>query len=156
MEDFWFNWAPTLLQNDVLVALLLFAGTAIVIALWIPGMLLPIAASSGALINVWPATAAVVLGALAGSMVIFATTRHFAAGHVPPKFAAFLTRYEAQFKAHGAWLVLGLRLVGAPHFLVSASSGLMPIKASSFALATLLGLFPAVLIGAAAGSALGA
>ena len=156
MDDIWLNWAPALLENDVLVALLLFAGTAIVIALWIPGMLLPIAASSGALIDTWPATAVVVLGALVGSMTIFATTRHFATGHVPPRFAAFLTRFEARFKSHGAWLVLGLRLVGAPHFLVSASSGVMPIKASWFALATVLGLFPAVLIGAAAGAALGA
>ena len=155
MDDIWLNWAPALLANDVLVALLLFAGTAIVIALWIPGMLLPIAASSGALINMWPATAAVAFGALVGSMTIFATTRHFATGHVPAKFAAFLTRFEARFKSHGAWLVLGLRLVGAPHFLVSASSGVMPIKASSFALATLLGMFPAVLIGAAAGAAIG-
>ena len=155
MEDIWLSWAPALFENDVLVALILFAGTAIVIALWIPGMLLSIAASSGALINVWPATAAVVFGALAGSMIIFATTRHFATGHVPAKFAAFLTRFEARFKSRGAWLVLGLRLVGAPHFLVSASSGLMPIKASSFALATLLGLFPAALIGAIAGSAIG-
>ena len=155
MEDIWLNWAPALLENEVLVALILFAGTAMVIALWIPGMLLPISASSGALINVWPATAAVVFGALAGSMVIFATTRHFATGHVPLKFAAFLARFEARFKSHGAWLVLGLRLAGAPHFLVSASSGVMPIKASSFALATLLGMFPAVLIGATAGAAIG-
>ena len=154
MEDIWLSWAPALFGNDVLVALLLFAGTAIVIALWIPGMLVPIAASSGALINMWPATAAVVFGALAGSMVIFVTTRRFATGHVPARFAAFLAKFEARFKAHGAWWVLGLRLVGAPHFLVSASSALMPIKASSFALATLLGLFPAVLIGAAAGAAL--
>lgn len=155
MDDILLNWAPALLDNQLLVALFLCAGTAIVIALWIPGMLLPIAASSGALIDVWPATAAVVFGALVGSMTIFATTRHFATGHVPARFAAFLTRFEARFKAHGAWLVLGLRLIGAPHFLVSASSGVMPIKASSFGLATLLGLFPAVLIGAAAGSALG-
>ena len=155
MQELWLSWASALLGNDVLVALLLFAGTAIVIALWIPGMLVPIAASSGALINVWPATAAVAFGALVGSMVIFATTRHFATDHVPARFAAFLTRFEARFKSHGAWLVLGLRLIGAPHFLVSASSGVMPIKASSFALATLLGMFPAVLIGAAAGAAIG-
>ncbi len=149
------NWAPTLLQNDVLVGLLLFAGTAIVISLWIPGMLVPIAASSGALINTWPATAVVVLGALVGSMVIFATTRRFSPGHVPARFAAFLAKFESRFKSHGAWMVLGLRLAGAPHFLVSASSGVMPIRASAFALATLLGMFPAVLIGASAGAALG-
>jgi uncharacterized membrane protein YdjX (TVP38/TMEM64 family) len=153
MEEIWLSWVPALLENDLLVALLLFAGTAIVVALWIPGMLLPIAASSGALINVWPATATVVFGALAGSMVIFATTRQFAKGRVPHTIESFLARFEARFEAHGAWFVLALRLVGAPHFLVSASSALMPIKASSFALATLLGLTPAVLLAATAGSA---
>lgn len=146
---------PALLQNEALIALVLFAGTAMLVALWVPGVLLPLAASSAALLDIWSATAAVAFGALVGSMIIFATTRRFARGRVPPRIHAFLSRFESRFKTHGAWLVLGLRLVGTPHFLVSASSGLMPIKASSFALATLFGMFPAILIGAAAGAAIG-
>ena len=146
---------PTLLDNDALLAAALFAGTAILVALWVPGVLVPIAASSAALLDVWSATAAVACGALAGSMVIFLTTRHFAKGREPHRLAAFLARFEARFKSRGAWFVLVLRLVGAPHFLVSASSGLMPIRASSFALATLVGLIPAILLAAVAGSALG-
>lgn len=146
---------PTLLENDALIAVALFAGTAILVALWVPGVLMPLAASSAAMLDVWSATAVVVFGALVGSMIIFATTRRFAKGRVPPRIAVFLARFEARFRSRGAWFVLGLRLVGAPHFLVSASSALMPIKASSFALATFVGLIPAILLAAVAGSAIG-
>lgn len=155
MLDQLFAGLPTLLENEALIAVALFAGTAIVVALWVPGVLLPLAASSGALLDVWSATAAVASGALAGSMIIFATTRHFAKGGVPRRIECFLSRYETRFRTQGAWFVLGLRLVGAPHFLVSASSALMPIGARSFALATLLGLIPAILLAAIAGAAIG-
>ena len=149
------DWIPALLDNDALIAAALFAGTALMVALWVPGVLLPIAASSAALLDVWSATAAVAFGALAGSMIIFATTRRFAKGRVPRRIEAFLARFEASFTSRGAWFVLGLRLIGTPHFLVSASSALTPIKASSFAVATLIGLVPAILLAAIAGSAIG-
>ncbi|MGI8931922.1 MAG: VTT domain-containing protein [Sphingomicrobium sp.] len=155
MVDDPLSWLTVAFESEVLIAGVIFAGTAIIIALWVPGVLLPIAASSGALLDTWSATAAVTFGALAGSLIIFTTTRHFAQGRVPPRIARFLHRFEAGFKARGAWLVLGLRLIGAPHFLVSAGSAVMPVKTSAFALATLLGLLPAILLAAMAGSALG-
>ena len=104
--------------------------------------------------NVWTATGVVSLGALVGSMVIFLTTRRLARDRVPARIAAFLESFEAGLSARGAWLVFGLRLMGAPHFLVSTASALTPIRASSFALATLAGLTPAILMAALAGSAL--
>ncbi len=146
--------APTLLENELLIGLFFFAGTAIVISLWIPGFLLPIAASSGALLDAWWGTAAVAGGALVGSMAIFATARHFGNDRVPVKIAPFLIRFEKRFRSHGAWCVLLLRLVGAPHFLVSAGSAFMPIRARSFALATLAGMIPTILLAAAMGSSL--
>lgn len=153
MIDLSFDWMPLLVENELLIAGLLFAGTAMLVALWMPGVLLPIAASSGALLNVWAGTAVVALGALAGSMVIFVTTRRLASDRVPARIAAFVTRFEASFHRQGAWMVFGLRLTGAPHFLVSSASALTPMRASSFALATLAGLAPAILIAALAGSA---
>lgn len=155
MGDNPLSWLTVALESEVLIAGLIFAVTTIVIALWVPGVLLPIAASSGALLDTWSATTAVTFGALAGSLIIFATTRHFARDRIPPGIARFLHRFETGFKSRGAWLVLGLRLIGAPHFLVSAGSAAMPVKTSSFALATLLGLLPAILLAAMAGSALG-
>lgn len=148
------NWLPSLAQNELLIAGIVLAVTTAVIALWLPGLLLPIAASSGAMMNVWTATGVVSLGALAGSMIIFATTRRFAAGRAPARVKAFLAAIEARLHRRGAWVVFGLRLAGTPHFLVSAASALTPMPARSFALATLAGMAPAILLASLAGSAI--
>jgi uncharacterized membrane protein YdjX (TVP38/TMEM64 family) len=145
-----------LFENEVFVALLFFAGTAVVVALWVPGFLLPIAASSGAMLSLWLAAAAVAGGALVGSMAIFAVSRYFLSDHVPRRIAGFLKKFEERLGSHGAWFVLVLRLGGAPHALVSASSALMPIRASSFAVATVVGMSPAIFFAAAAGAAIAA
>lgn len=142
------------LESEILVAMLVCAGTAILVSFWVPGVLLPIAASSGALLDAVPAAATVTLGALMGSMIIFTTTRFFAADRIPARVEAILRRHEERFRSQGAWFVFVLRLVGAPHFLVSSGSAVMPIRGWSFALATLLGLFPAIMLAAIAGSSL--
>ncbi|HVF37044.1 MAG TPA: VTT domain-containing protein [Sphingomicrobium sp.] len=148
------DWLPMLADNELLVAAVVFAVTTALIALWIPGVLLPIAASASALLNFWAATVIVTLGALVGSMIIFVVTRRLAHDRVPAKISEFVEACEKRFRARGAWLVLGLRLIGTPHFLVSAGSALMPVRASSFALATLAGMAPAILMAALAGSAI--
>ena len=148
------GWLPTLAENELLLAAMILVVTTTVVALWLPGLVLPIAASSGALMNAWTATGAVSLGALVGSMIIFATTRRFARDRVPAKVASFVTAFEARFHASGAWLVFGLRLAGTPHFLVSAASALTPMPARNFALATLAGMLPAILLASLAGSAI--
>lgn len=155
IDDFLIS-AATFFENDVLIGLFFFAGTAIVISLWIPGFLLPIAASSGAVLDAWLGSTAVACGALAGSMAIFATTRQVGQDRLPARLLDFLHRFEHRFRSHGAWCVLLLRLIGAPHFLVSAGSALMPIRARYFALATLAGMVPAILLAASAGSSLAA
>ncbi|RIX27134.1 TVP38/TMEM64 family protein [Sphingomonas edaphi] len=148
--------AATFFENDVLVGLFFFAGTAIVISLWIPGFLLPIAASSGAVLDAWAGSTAVACGALVGSMAIFATSRRIGRDRLPSKLVDFIHRFEHQFRSHGAWCVFLLRLIGAPHFLVSAGSALMLIRARYFALATLAGMVPGILLAATAGSSLAA
>ena len=149
-----FAWLPALAENELLLAGILFAMTTTIIALWVPGLLLPIAASSGAMLDAWTAAGAVTLGAVAGSMIIFVTTRRFASGRVPARVAAAVESFEARFHASGAWAVFGLRLVGTPHFLVSAASALTPMRARSFAVATLAGMAPAILLASLAGSAI--
>jgi uncharacterized membrane protein YdjX (TVP38/TMEM64 family) len=152
METF-FSELIAMGENEFLLAAIVFAATAAMIALWVPGVLLPIAASSGAVLDTWVATGAVSLGALAGSMIIFGTTRRLAAGHAPTRMIPFMERFEAALQARGAWLVLGLRLVGTPHFLVSSASALSPMRARDFAVATLAGMAPAILLASIAGSA---
>lgn len=154
MIDVLSAWLPWLVDNELLLAGIVLAVTTTVIALWLPGLLLPIAASSGAILNVWTATGVVSLGALAGSLIIFSTTRRFARHRVPAKIEAFLSKFEARLHAQGAWVVFGMRLVGAPHFLVSSASALTPIPARSFAIATLAGMSPAIMLATLAGSAI--
>lgn len=149
------GWTSALVENELLIGVAFFAATTLLISLWVPGALLPMAASLGALLDAWVAGAVVTLGALVGSMIIFAMTRHFADGRAPPRIASFLERFETRFKSRGAWFVLVLRLVGAPHFLVSSGSALMRVRTVPFALATLLGMFPAIILAAIAGAAIG-
>lgn len=149
-----FAWLPTLADNELLLAGIVFAATTTIIALWVPGLLLPIAATSGAVMDAWIATGVVSLGALAGSMIIFATTRRFASGRARARIESFAEAFEARFHSGGAWVVFGLRLAGTPHFLVSAGSALTPMPARSFAIATLAGMAPAILLASLAGSAI--
>jgi uncharacterized membrane protein YdjX (TVP38/TMEM64 family) len=143
-----------LLQHDFLVGIFLFAVTAILISLWIPGFIMPIAASSGALLDSWWGAAPVVVGSLVGSLVIFHTTRRFGRDRIPERVATFMSKFEEQALSTGAWYVFMLRLIGTPHFLVSAGSALTPIKVRSFAIATVMGTLPAILMAAALGSSL--
>ena len=141
-------------DNEMLLAGLVFVATATLIALCIPGVILPMALSSGALIGAWEATAAVAFGAVAGSQLFFLATRRLAGERVRDRLGARFDPFQRRFAAHGLWYVVGLRLIGAPHFVVTAGSALMTMRASSFAVATLIGVLPASLIAAATGSAI--
>ena len=141
-------------QSELIVAGLFFLVTAALVALCVPGVLLPMALSSGALIGAWEAGAAVALGAVAGSQLFFLGTRHFAADRLRERLGNRFEAFQRRFSAHGLLYVVGLRIIGAPHFLVTGGSALVPMRASSFAAATVLGFLPAIGIAAATGSAI--
>lgn len=141
-------------DSELLLAGFFFVATAALIALCVPGVLLPMALSSGALLGGWGAAAVVVLGAVAGSQLFFLSARYFAGDRLRSRLGQRLEPFEQRFAAQGIWYVVGLRLVGAPHFLVTAGCALTPIRASSFAAASLLGFLPAIAIAAATGSAI--
>lgn len=157
-----FSWLPlhelepvlAMLDSELLVAGIFFVATAILIGLCVPGVLLPIAISSGALIGPLGASAAVVLGAVVGSTLFFLSARHFVGDRVRARLGERLLAFEQRFARHGILYVIALRVIGTPHFLVTAASAMTPIRSSSFALATLLGFLPAVVIAAATGSAI--
>jgi uncharacterized membrane protein YdjX (TVP38/TMEM64 family) len=144
--------APWALHGDLLVAGLVFLVTAALITLCVPGVLVPMALSSAALIGAWEASLAVALGAAAGSQLLFLLARHFAGERVRARLGGRFQAFQRKFAAHGIWYVIGLRAVGTPHFLVTAASALMPIRPSNFAAATLIGLLPAITIAAVTGS----
>ena len=75
--------------------------------------------------------------------------RHLARDRVRVWLGRRLDGFELNFASYGIWYVIGLRLVGTPHFLVTTGSALMPIRPWTFAGSTLLGLLPAIAIAAA-------
>jgi uncharacterized membrane protein YdjX (TVP38/TMEM64 family) len=154
MEVDFLGWLPLYELEPILLAGIFFVATAALVALCVPGVLLPIALSSGALLGAWEAAAAVALGAVAGSQLFFLLTRRYAGERLRRRLGKRFEGFRHRFAAHGLWYLIALRLVGAPHLLVAGGSALMPIRASRFALATLIGLLPAIAIAAATGSAL--
>jgi uncharacterized membrane protein YdjX (TVP38/TMEM64 family) len=110
--------------------------------------------SASALLGGWWAIAIVSLGALAGSQALFLAVRRLDGGRSAAKLGPKFQRFETCFARYGLWSVVGLRICGAPHFLVTGGSALLRVPAAGFALATLAGLLPVVALAAGAGSLL--
>lgn len=148
-----FPFLAVLLGSELLLGLTFLALTATFIALGLPGMLLPISFSSGALLGGWTGMTVVVLGAVIGSHVLFLVTRRWLAASIRRRWNDRLAKYDRDIAQRGFYYLLGLRLAGAPHMLVTGACALSTIRARSFALATLLGFLPAIALASAAGSA---
>lgn len=141
-------------DSELLLAAIVFMATAILFALCVPGVLIPIAISSGALLGAWEAAGVVALGAVAGSQLVFVTTRQFAGDRLRARFGTRIEAFELRFAAHGFSYLILLRLLGAPHLLVTAGSAASRVRAATFAAATLIGLLPVISLAAAGGSAI--
>ena len=111
-------------------------------------------ALTAALLGGWLGMAVVVAGAVLGSQAFFVLTRRWLAARVRAKLGDRLHKFDRELGRRGIFYVIGLRLMGAPHFLVTAGSALSPLPARSFAFATLVGILPAIALASAAGSAL--
>ncbi|HVL78528.1 MAG TPA: VTT domain-containing protein [Sphingomicrobium sp.] len=142
------------LDSELLLAGIFFVATALLVTLCVPGILVPMALGSGALIGAWEASAAVLLGAVAGSQLLFRGARYVSEHRLRAKLGSRFEAFQNRFAQHGILYVIGLRIVGTPHFLVTAGCALMPIRPGSFAVATLIGFLPAIALAAATGSAI--
>lgn len=149
-----FSFLTILAGNDLLLAAALVAVTALLVAFSVPGVLVPLSFSSGALLGGWAGTGAVILGAVLGSQVVFLIGRSWLAPRLRARFGPRLASFERRVAERGFACVLGLRLTGVPHVVVTAAGALSPIGARSFALATMVGLAPAVTLAATAGAAI--
>lgn len=150
-----FEQAPFLaylLESEWLLGFALLALTATLVALGVPGVMVPISFSSGALLGGGLGMLCVVLGAALGSQLFFVATRRWLAARVRRRWGERLNHFDRAISKRGFFYLLGLRLVGVPHLLVSAASAVSAIRARSFALATLLGFLPAIALAAMAGS----
>jgi uncharacterized membrane protein YdjX (TVP38/TMEM64 family) len=143
----------SLVGSEVLLALVFLTLTTTLVAFGVPGVLMPISFSSGALLGGWFGMLVVISGAVLGSQLLFVATRHGLGERLRRRWGEQIARFDRNIEQRGFYYLLGLRLVGAPHVLVTASSALSAIRARSFVMATLFGLLPAIAIAAMAGSA---
>jgi uncharacterized membrane protein YdjX (TVP38/TMEM64 family) len=135
------------------LGLVFLALTATLVAFGVPGVLVPLSFSSGALLGGWAGMLIVIAGAVLGSHALFEVTRRWLAARMRRRWGNRLATLDRNIEQRGFYYLLGLRLAGVPHVLVTASSALTAIRGRSFALATMLGFLPAIALAAMAGSA---
>ena len=140
--------------GEVWLAAALLGLTASIYASGIPGALLPISFSSGALLGFALGTAAVAAGALLGALVLYALLERGSQATLRRKYGDHLKRLEDIVSRGGILPIVGLRLAGIPHVVVTALCAMGAVGIRRYAWATILGVFPAIAISAIAGAAL--
>lgn len=129
-------------------ALLLFLLVTTLTACSIPGVLIPMSLTGGLLLGPWLAVLTVVGGAMTGSLFLFGFTRRFGAERLRRRFGSRLEPLEARLTRYGPYAVVALRVAGAPGPLITAGAALTSMGRTSFALATVAGLLPGVVLAA--------
>src|SRR5687768_5654092 len=140
--------------GEVLVAAAFFALTASIYASGIPGTLLPLSFSSGALLGGPLGIAAVAAGAMLGSLVLYTLLERGSRVTLRKRYADHLARIDRLASHGGIVPIIGLLLAGVPHFAVTGLCALAAVGPRRYALATLIGVCPAIALTAFAGAAL--
>ena len=135
----------------MLIAALCFV-TASLTAAGVPGVLIPATLAAEAVAGPVAATASVSMAAVTGSLLLFLAARRWGSARFDARFGNRLESFERRFATQGIWYVIGLRLIGTPSMLVTVGSAMMPMRATTFAVATLVGSLPAIALAAVAGS----
>jgi uncharacterized membrane protein YdjX (TVP38/TMEM64 family) len=130
-------------------ALLLYLLVTTLTACSIPGVLIPMSLTGGLLLGPWLAVLTVVTGAMTGSLFLFALTRRFGATRLRQRFGTRLASLEERMSRFGPFGVVVLRVAGAPGPLITAGAALTSMGRTTFALATVAGLLPSVVLAAA-------
>lgn len=140
--------------GELWVALAVLGLTASIYASGIPGVLLPISFSSGALLGGPLGMAVVSAGALVGALVLYALLDRGSEVALRRKFGDRLQRVDDLVSRGGILPIIGLRLAGVPHLAVTALCAMATVGIRRYALATIIGIFPAIALAAVAGAAL--
>ena len=128
--------------------------TAALYATGIPGALLPISFSSGALLGEVLGMAAVATGAIGGSLVLYAFLRRTPVSRLRDRCGDRLRKLEGLASNKKILAISGLRIVGMPHLAVTALCALTSVGPRKYAVGTFIGLFPAIALSATAGAAI--
>lgn len=145
------SWLP--MNSVVALAAITFLSAAVLMALGVPGIIVPLSLTSGAMLDAEIAAAAVAAGGAVGSQAMFLLARTAFRERVRGRIGARLHGIEQAFARRGAWYVLGLRLAGAPSVALTGACALLPIRHGTFALVSFAGFLPAAWLAASVGSA---
>ena len=161
--DFHVSPLLTLDKTEIILAMPLaevwlamaFLGLAVCIyATGIPGALVPVSFSSGALLGETLAIAAVAAGALFGSVILFCGLVRGTRSISQHRYGRHIKRLDHAVSRGGILPIIGLRLIGVPHLAVTGVCALASIGLRRYAISTLVGILPAIAIAATAGAAL--
>jgi uncharacterized membrane protein YdjX (TVP38/TMEM64 family) len=107
-------------------------------------------AVAGLLLNPWMAFFISLAGLTIGAIISFSIARIFARDYVEKRFVKKLEKlkkYDEHLKKRGFITVLIFRLIAIiPYELINIAGGLSRVKASSFLLATIIGIIPGTAI----------
>ena len=145
--------AGTLPFAEVWLAAAIVGVTASAFASGIPGTLLPISFSSGALLGGWLAILVVALGATVGSLVLYLLFERGSQAALLERYADRLARAE-QFTSKAGILPIGARIIGIPHVIITALCALGSLGRSKYVFSTFMGVLPAIVVSATAGAAI--
>lgn len=111
---------------------------------------------SGFLFGSWMGTLYANLGASSGAFLAFLAARYLFRDMIEGKFGTRLSYIQKGFSENAFYYLLTLRLIPLfPFFLVNLASGLTRIRASTYFVATVVGILPGSFVYANAGRQLG-
>ncbi|MFB0612816.1 VTT domain-containing protein [Aurantiacibacter poecillastricola] len=137
------------------VPLLITVLTASLVALSLPGAVNTMSFVSGMMLGLG-GILVVALGVLVGSHLLFLASRRWLSERLQRRFGARIASVQDHLGKRGPLYVVGARLGGIPHVVVTAGCAATPINARAFLGASLLGMLPCIAISAIAGSTLAA
>lgn len=110
---------------------------------------------AGALFGRWLGTSLVSLAATLGATLAFLSSRWLLRDWVQRRFAKALAPLNRGIERDGAYYLFTLRLVPlVPFFLINLGMGLTPMRVSTFALVSWVGMLPGTFLYVNAGTAL--
>ncbi|MGB3797007.1 MAG: VTT domain-containing protein [Alteraurantiacibacter sp.] len=130
---------------------LLAAVTASLVAMSIPGAVNTMSFLSGLFFG-FAGILVVVLGVTIGSHLLFLASRRWLKERICRRFGDRMERIQDHLGRRGPIYVVGARIGGIPNVIVTAGCAATPISARAFLGASLLGMLPAILISALAGT----
>jgi uncharacterized membrane protein YdjX (TVP38/TMEM64 family) len=154
----WLNQAAASLASlplgEAWLAAAIFGLTASIYASGIPGALIPVSFSSGMLLGGGVGAATVGAGALLGSTILYVALERLSRAALRARFERQLETADRWTRRGGLFPLVALRLVGLPHLAVTAVCALTGVGIRRYALATAVGIFPAIALSSIAGSAI--